>query len=100
MERKDFKGVYGEHNWIVRWLVFNSFIRYVWVEAVLIFSWNFFSDEFTKSDLAAATIFAIMISFFAEIFIRDALATRIMFKQAEIDELKSQIEYLKRQSGQ
>lgn len=96
---KDFEEIYGKCSWAIRWLLLNPFIRYIWVKGVIVIPWSLFSDEFTKIDFLVAMMIVLMVSFFAEIVIRDTLATRIMFKQAEIDELKSQIEYLKRQSG-
>lgn len=95
---KDFEEIYGKCSWAARWLLFNPFIRYIWVKGAIVIPWSLFSDEFTKIDLLVATMIALMVSFFAEIVIRDTLAARIMFKQAEINELKSQIEYMKRRS--
>lgn len=94
---KDFEEIYGKCSWATRWLLFNSFIRYIWLKAILIIAWSLFSGKFTGTDFLAATMIALMVSFFTEIIIRDMLAVKIMFKQAKIDELKSQIEYMKRQ---
>ncbi|MDO4902290.1 MAG: hypothetical protein Q4A21_01900 [bacterium] len=97
---KDFEEIYGKCSWITRWLLLNSFIRYIWVKAAIVITWELLSEKFTKTDFLVATMIALMVSFFTEIMIRDMLATKIMFRQAEISDLKSQIKYMKRQSGE
>lgn len=95
---KDFEEIYGKCSWVTRWLLLNSFIRYIWIKAAIVITWELLSDKFTKIDFIVATTIALMVSFFTETMVRHMLATKIMFQQAEIRDLKSQIEYMKRQS--